>query len=127
MISLSKRVAIAALCVLALPTFAVAQAPAPSDSAESNADPKRPIPTLMAMAVDSTVAFRPAQPEVAPTVRRRRAFDQPTTLMVVGAALIVTGALVDDEASTLLYLDGAGIGGYGLYLYMQRPTTRLVR
>ena len=127
MISLSKRVAIAAFCVLALPAFAGAQALASSDSSDSNTNDRRPIPTLMAMTADSAIAFRPAQPEVSSAVRRRQGFDQPTVLMIVGAALIVTGALVDDEASTILFLAGAGIGGYGLYLYLQRPTTRFTR
>ena len=125
MISLSKRVAIAAFCVLALPAVAAAQSPASSDSSGSNAS--QPIPTLMAMNVDSAVGFRPARPEIAPAVRRRQGLDQPTVLMIVGGALIVVGALVDDEASTILFLAGAGIGGYGLYLYLQRPTTRLTR
>ena len=127
MISSSTRAAIAALCVLALPRLAAAQAPASADSADGRANANRPVPTLMAMAVDSTVSFRPARPEIAPTVRRKQAFDRPTVLMIVGGALIVTGLLVDDDASTILYLAGAGIGGYGLYLYLQSPDTRSTR
>ena len=127
MISLSTRAAIAALCVLALPGFAAAQAPAPSDSVDARTNGNRSIPTIMAMATDSTVSLRPAAPEIAPIVRRRRAFDRPTVLMIVGGALIVTGLLVDDDASTILYLAGAGVGGYGLYLYLQQPDTRFTR
>ena len=127
MISSSTRATIAALCVLALPGFAAAQAPASLDTAEARENTNRPMPTIMVMAADSTVNFRPARQEIAPVVRRKQAFDRPTVLMIVGGALIVTGLLVDDNASTILYLAGAGIGGYGLYLYLQSPDVRFTR
>ena len=127
MIPLPTRAAIAAFCLLALPGSLAAQTSAFSDSTASRNGAERPIPTIMAMVPDSAVSFRPATPEIAPVVRRRQALDRPTVLMIVGGALIVTGLLVDDEASTLLYIAGAGIGGYGLYLYLQSPTTRLTR
>ena len=127
MISLSTRAAIAAFCVCALPGLASAQASASSDSADARTNANRALPTIMTMAPDSTVDFRPARPEIAPVVRRRQGIDRPTVLMIVGGALIVTGLLVDDEASTILYLAGAGIGGWGLYLFLQSPDTRLTR
>ena len=37
-------------------------------------------------------------------------------LMIVGAAGIVTGLLVDEDVITIA---GAGVGGFGLYLYLQ--------
>jgi hypothetical protein len=37
-------------------------------------------------------------------------------LMIVGAAGIVTGLLVDEPIVTIA---GAGVGGYGLYLYLK--------
>jgi hypothetical protein len=37
-------------------------------------------------------------------------------LMIVGAAGIVTGLLVDEDLVTIA---GAGVGGFGLYLYLQ--------
>jgi hypothetical protein len=113
--------------MLAFPGFAAAQASASSDSVDTRANAHRALPTIMAMAADSTVSFRPARPEIAPAVRRKQSFDRSTVLMIVGGALIVTGVIVDDDASTILYLAGAGIGGYGLYLYLQRPDTRLTR
>ena len=128
MISSSTRSAIAAFCVLALPGLASAQANASSDSANTFVNASRAIPTLMVMAPDSTVNLRAARPEMPPIVRRQQAFGRPTVLMIVGGALIVTGLLVDEnDASTILYLAGAGIGGYGLYLYLQSPDTRLTR
>ena len=126
MISLANRLAIAAFCVLALPGVAPAQASASADSTDSRANASSPIPTLMALPPDSMASFRPARPDIAPVVRRQ-ALDRPTVLMIVGGALIVTGLIVGDDASTILYLAGAGIGAYGLYLYLQSPTTRLTR
>jgi hypothetical protein len=38
-----------------------------------------------------------------------------TALMVVGAAAVVLGAAVGDEAGTVLIIGGAGIGLFGLY------------
>jgi hypothetical protein len=37
-------------------------------------------------------------------------------LMIVGAAGIVTGLIVDESIVTIA---GAGVGGYGLYLYLR--------
>jgi len=37
-------------------------------------------------------------------------------LMIVGAAGIVTGLLVDED---LITIAGAGVGGFGLYLYLE--------
>ena len=37
-------------------------------------------------------------------------------LMIVGAAGIVTGLLVDED---LITIAGAGVGGFGLYLYLK--------
>jgi hypothetical protein len=36
--------------------------------------------------------------------------------MIVGAAGIVTGLLVDED---LITIAGAAVGGFGLYLYLQ--------
>ena len=127
MISVSARTAIVALCVCAFSASATAQAPRSSDSTDSPAALDRPIPTMMAMAVDSAASFRPARPEIAPVVRRRQGLDRPTVLMIVGGALIVTGLIVGSDAAPILYLAGAGIGGYGLYLYLQSPDTRITR
>jgi hypothetical protein len=38
------------------------------------------------------------------------------TLMIVGAAGIITGLLVNEDIVTIA---GAGVGGYGLYLYLR--------
>ena len=41
-----------------------------------------------------------------------------TAMMIVGAAAIVLGAAVGDEAGTVLIIGGAGIGLFGLYRFL---------
>lgn len=136
MIPFLSRTAIVAALVLAVSATAAAQAQVQSDSAlsvnsVSSVNSVTPVPrsgpTIMAPAVNATVAFRPAQQNIVPAVRRRESFSRPAVLMIVGGALIVTGLIVGDEASTILYIAGAGIGGYGLYLHLQSPNARLMR
>jgi hypothetical protein len=40
--------------------------------------------------------------------------------MIAGGAAVVAGILVGGSAGTILVLSGAGMGGYGLYLHLQR-------
>ncbi len=129
MSSVLSRAAIAAFCVLAISTAGAAQAPVQPDSSDPVVPAEtRNLSTIMArQSVDANVAARVERPEVASVVRRREAFDRPTVLMIVGGALIVTGALVGGDASPILFLAGAGIGGYGLYLYLQSPNARMAR
>jgi hypothetical protein len=128
--SFLTRTAIAMLCIVAITTAAAAQAPMLSnslDTLDTQAAAPRSAPTMMAVSVDSTAIFRPAQQEVAPVLKRRRAFSQPAVLMIVGGALIVTGLVVGGDAAPVLYISGAGIGGYGLYRYLQTADTRFTR
>ncbi len=101
-----------------------AQSPAKAEASASPDTRARSAPTIMAPRLDTDVAFRPVRQEVAPTAVRRR-MARPTVLMIVGGALIITGVLVGDDAAPILILAGAGIGGYGLYLYLQNPNARL--
>lgn len=39
------------------------------------------------------------------------------TLMIIGAAALVAGILVDGDGGTILILGGIGLGAYGFYLY----------
>lgn len=121
--SLSRSI-ITAFCAVALSTTVEAQAFETSDSAAAPAAAdSRTVATIMAPVVSDEVT-RPAHQQIAPVVRRR-AIDRSTTLMIVGGALIVTGMLVGSDAAPILYIAGAGIGGYGLYLYLQSPDTQL--
>jgi hypothetical protein len=42
--------------------------------------------------------------------------------MIVGGAAFLTGVLVGDDAGTVMMLAGAGVGLYGLYLYLREPS-----
>lgn len=50
------------------------------------------------------------------TIQTRRDKRQGEILMIVGAAGIVTGLLVDEGLVTIA---GAAVGGFGLYLYLR--------
>jgi hypothetical protein len=128
--SFLTRTAIATLCIVAISTAAAAQSPTLSnslDTLDTQASLPRSAPTMMAVSVDSTATFRLAHQEVAPAVKRRRAFSRPAALMIVGGALIVTGLVVGDDAANVLYIAGGVVGGYGLYLYLQTADTRFTR
>ncbi len=66
-------------------------------------------------AVGSELAQPWARPGILSAASRS---DQRTgrALMIVGAAGIVTGLVVDESIVTIA---GAGVGGYGLYLYLR--------
>jgi hypothetical protein len=50
------------------------------------------------------------------TQRARGNRRQGEILMIVGVAGLVTGLLIDED---LITIAGAGVGGFGLYLYLQ--------
>ena len=52
-------------------------------------------------------------------VARRGTGDQSTALMIVGGAAFLAGAIIGGDAGTIIMVGGAGIGLYGLYLYLQ--------
>ena len=89
----------------------------------------RPGPTIVApsFALATTDPFRAAAPSgtnAAAVIPRRAPFSRPAVLMITGGALLLTGLLVDGDASSILIIAGAGIGGYGLYLHLQSPDAR---
>ena len=49
----------------------------------------------------------------------RRQLRRSETLMIVGGAIFLAGAIIGDDAGTIIMIGGAGIGIYGLYLYLQ--------
>lgn len=80
-----------------------------------------PGPTVAA----SAVALRaPAQ---LPDEERQRLADgatgarvtQSQTLMIVGGAMFLAGAIIGGDAGTIIMIGGAGIGLWGLYQYLQ--------
>lgn len=51
----------------------------------------------------------------------KRPFGTSQTLMIVGGAALVAGAIIGDDAGTVFMVAGAGVGLYGLYLYLRQP------
>jgi hypothetical protein len=45
--------------------------------------------------------------------------NQSTALMIVGGAAFLAGAIIGDDAGTIIMVGGAAVGLYGLYLYLQ--------
>lgn len=95
-----------------------ALAGAPSLSAQAVAEPAANGPTVLAaqaalrpdLRMDATV---PRALDVRSQLRRSE------TLMIVGGAIFLAGAIIGDDAGTIIMIGGAGIGIYGLYLYLQ--------
>lgn len=58
--------------------------------------------------------------EESSALRRRARFGYPQTLMIVGGATFIAGALIGDDAGTIVMVGGAAVGLYGLYLYLQQ-------
>ena len=121
-------------CCIATAFVALVASPGQS---QAPATPDTPLALLAGPRASTTVIVGPSESlEVAPAtpsyeeltsaVRRRR-FSRAETMMIVGGAALVTGIVVGDDAGTILILAGAGIGGYGLYLHLNNPTTRLQR
>lgn len=53
-----------------------------------------------------------------PVLQQRSSNRNAVALMIVGGAALVIGAVIGDDAGTLVMLGGAGIGLYGLYLFL---------
>jgi hypothetical protein len=125
--SIIIRFCIAAAFVGLIGSPARAQAPLDSDSLFSLiAGPRASTTVIVGPSEGLRTAAGAAGYEASSIVRRAR-FTRAETLMIVGGAALVAGLVVGDDAGSILILAGAGIGGYGLYLHLSNPTTRLQR
>jgi hypothetical protein len=109
----------------AVPAPSVAQGDArvaPADSAAVVARAVRGGPALAATVsgVRALEADRAAETGrgVSLAAQRQR-FSQAETLMIVGGVTFLAGAVIGDDAGTLIMIGGAAIGIYGLFLYLQ--------
>jgi predicted phage tail protein len=50
---------------------------------------------------------------------RRAGLQQSQVLMIVGGAAFLAGAIIGDDAGTIIMIGGAAVGIYGLYQYLQ--------
>lgn len=67
--------------------------------------------TLTPISADSAAALAQA--------RAGQGFGQSEILMIVGGATFLVGAIIGDDAGTIIMIGGAAIGLYGLYRFLQ--------
>ncbi len=94
-------------------TYASSEAAAPSFLTEGG-------PTLSSEAVAPRLQISGDTP--AALASQRRPFGLSQTLMIVGGAAFIAGAIIGDDAGTVMMVAGAGVGLYGLYLYLHEPS-----
>jgi hypothetical protein len=76
-------------------------------------------------ATSVAVAARPGVPAGddraadAPTAQPRSGLQQSQVLMIVGGAAFLAGAIIGDDAGTIIMIGGAAVALYGLYQYLQ--------
>lgn len=58
-------------------------------------------------------------PLVVNAAAQRANLGQAQALMIVGAAALITGAIIGDDPGTIIMVGGAVVGLYGLYQYLQ--------
>ncbi len=97
--------------------FTLSARPAAAQQAEALLTPVAAIPALDA----ASVAVRsPASDVSAAPLLQRRGMRRSTTLMILGGAIFLAGALIGDDAGTLIMVGGAATALYGLYLYLDQ-------
>ena len=110
--------AAAALVTAAPAARAQSAAPAPVTSIE--AGPARSALSAGARPVAAERLSASAVEEEASALRRRARFSRAETFMIVGGAAFLAGAIIGDDAGTIVMVGGAAVGLYGLYLYLQQ-------
>ncbi len=131
--------ALVALAVSARPLAAQQASPAGADEAVSASAVAVTAQTAAIDTSASTVAATPATsahrgPSIAsarvashavsapigapPVIQNRSTNRNAVALMAVGGAALVVGAVIGDDAGTLVMLGGAVVGLYGLYLFL---------
>lgn len=108
------RILVTSLALLALaaaPARMVAQAAA-SEAIAPSQETLVAVAQLRMPAAQQVGLERPSGARMAQRARR----GQGEILMIVGAAGIVTGLLANED---LITIAGAGVGGFGLYQYLQ--------
>jgi hypothetical protein len=90
----------------------------PSAGAQMSDTQRASGPTVLAAsaAVRPDLRMNAAVPHALDLRQRLRRSE---TLMIVGGAIFLAGAIIGDDAGTIIMIGGAGIGIYGLYLYLQ--------
>jgi hypothetical protein len=119
-ISMVRCLLAAVVSALLASTAGVARAQS-TTPAVSVAAPVGPTLGAARLAADVPTAALAAEERLEPrnALRNGPGFGQAETLMIVGGAAFLAGALIGGDAGTIVMVGGAGIGLYGLYLYLQ--------
>jgi hypothetical protein len=117
--------AFAALAVNAAPVGAqsVSQSdstPSPAVAATTTSQPESNLETRGPRLVNARVAVHTESAPIGapPVIQNRSSNRNAVALMAVGGAALVVGAVIGDDAGTLVMLGGAVVGLYGLYLFL---------
>lgn len=120
--ALARRGALFALAAFALAVPATARAQdvltAPG-SAPVPAQVAGPTVAAAAVAVQALPAATADASAEAAAMQSRMGLGQSRALMFVGLATFIAGAVIGNEAGTIIMIAGAGIGLWGLYQYLQ--------
>ena len=107
---------------LALATLAAALAFAPPAAAQAASEAPGPTLTATSSALRASTAVTErvdSQASLTVLQQPRRPFGQAEALMIIGGAALLAGAIIGGDAGTIVMLGGAGVGLYGLYLFLQ--------
>lgn len=119
---LRSFIGFSALLVLALPLTAQSPASSPEAAVMAQAPVNQFAVTPNSALLSAPIAVAPDQPStrsvdaIGKAMFAPQARTEATTLMIVGGAGILTGILIDEGLISFL---GAGVGLYGLYLYLR--------
>jgi hypothetical protein len=107
--------------IAGLALFGLTAAPRNAAAQSAGAELIAPSPEILSAAAQLRLSAPQSAGLVVPAgarIKQGRRGDrrQGEILMIVGAAGIVTGLLVDEDLVTIA---GAAVGGFGLYLYLQ--------
>ena len=107
----SRYLVLSAALAVAAPMGVGAQA--------SERSERSPGPTIHAATAGVRANVDP-HPLTAPVAvaQRRPGFDRSEKLMLLGGAIFLTGAIIGDDAGTIIMIGGAATALYGLYLYL---------
>ncbi len=92
-------------------------APASAQHGETVLTTAAAVPSLEAAAVAVRTPLTTG-PLVVP--QQRQGMRRSTTLMIIGGAIFLAGAIIGDDAGAIIMIGGAATALYGLYIYLDR-------
>jgi hypothetical protein len=104
--------------LLAATVMLAAVAAVPTARAQASETQPSSGPTILA----ASAAVRPnlrMDASIPRALDVRQQLRRSETLMIVGGAILLAGAIIGGDAGTIIMIGGAGVAIYGLYLYLQ--------